>query len=325
MAVFGTPRLGDKVIECSRVGYRYAAEGEAVLSEVDLVLGPRERLGLVGDNGSGKSTLLDLLDGRRQPTSGLIDVGPTVVTGYYDQQGVELDPDARVGQLVAGPTRAPGAPEDVALMERFWFAGALQFARTRTLSGGERRRLQLLLVLAGRPNVLLLDEPTNDLDLDTLRLLEDFLEDWPGALVVVSHDRTFLQRTTERLVALEGTTTSPVPGGLDAWLARAEVAAVTPSAPTGLPRASAVGRAAARPASSRARRSPSTISRQLREAEKTMTRLGRRRDELSDELGAATDHLELARLGRQLAEAQAELTEAENRWLILGEEADGGP
>ena len=174
-----------------------------ILSGVDLTLSRRERLGIVGANGSGKSTLVDLMAGRRQPTTGRVEVGPTVVTGYYDQQGMELDLGARVQDLVAGPNRAPGSLADVELMKRFWFAGELTFARVGTLSGGERRRLQLLLVIAGRPNVLFLDEPTNDLDLDTLRILEEFLEDWPGALVTVSHDRTFLERTTERLVAVE--------------------------------------------------------------------------------------------------------------------------
>ncbi len=133
---------------------------------------------------------------------------------------------------MAGPSRSPGSLADVALMKRFWFAGELPYARVGTLSGGERRRLQLLLVLAGRPNVLFLDEPTNDLDLDTLRILEDFLEEWPGALVVVSHDRTFLDRTTERLVAVESDgSVRAVPGGVEAWVARVEGGARSPGGP----------------------------------------------------------------------------------------------
>jgi ATP-binding cassette subfamily F protein uup len=315
---FGMPRLGDKVIECAGVGFRYEADTTPVVSEVDLLLGPRERLGLVGANGSGKSTLLDLLAGRRRPTSGRIELGPTVVTGYYDQHGMDLNPDARVRDLVAGPTRAVGAPEDVALMERFWFTGALPFARVGTLSGGERRRLQLLLVLAARPNVLLLDEPTNDLDLDTLRILEDFLEDWPGALVVVSHDRTFLGRTTEHLMALEGGHLAEVAGGLDAWMARAgESPAVRPSTAS---KAEATRVASVAPQRSR---SASTIGRQLREAEKEMARLARQRDDLGEALVAAgDDHLELARLGRELEVVQRDLGKSEDRWLALAEEKD---
>ena len=196
------PRLGDKVIECRGVGFHYD-DGPPVFSGVDLSIGRRERLGVVGANGTGKSTLLDLLAGRLTPTSGRVEVGPTVVVGYYDQLGTTLDLQARVRDLVAGPQGTPGSLENVNLMRRFLFADDLPFARAGELSGGERRRLQLLLVVSRRPNVLFLDEPTNDLDLDTLRVLEDFLEDWPGALVVVSHDRTFLERTTERLVAVE--------------------------------------------------------------------------------------------------------------------------
>ena len=121
-----------------------------MLSGVDLALGRRDRLGVVGANGTGKSTLLDLLAGRRQPTTGTVEVGPTVVVGYYDQTGIALDRAARVQDLVAGPHRSPGSLADVALMKRFWFAGELAYARVGILSGGELRRLQLLLVLAGR-------------------------------------------------------------------------------------------------------------------------------------------------------------------------------
>ena len=156
----------------------------------------------MGVNGSGKSTLLDLLAGRRRPRSGVVRVGSTVRVGYYDQRGVDLPPDARVRELVAGPTRQPDWT-DAALLERLWFGTDAQWAPVRLLSGGERRRLQLALVLRQGPNVLLLDEPTNDLDLDTLRALEDLLDAWPGTLVVVSHDRAFLERTVEDVVVLD--------------------------------------------------------------------------------------------------------------------------
>jgi ATP-binding cassette subfamily F protein uup len=172
---FDTPRLGTKVIEAHAVSFGYHAGGELVLVDVSLSLAPRERLGVVGLNGSGKSTLLEILAGRRSPSAGRVEQGPTVRVGYFTQHGPELDLASRVRNLVAGPSRAPGDPVDQRLMERFWFTGELPWATVGTLSGGERRRLQLLMVLAGRPNVLLLDEPTNDLDLDTLRALEDFL------------------------------------------------------------------------------------------------------------------------------------------------------
>ena len=321
-----TPRLGDKVVACRGVGFRFGS-GPPVLSGVDLVLDRRERLGIVGANGTGKSTLVDLLAGRHRPTSGAVETGPTVVVGYYDQQGAELDLSARVQDLVAGPSRSPGSLADVALMKRFWFAGELPYARVGTLSGGERRRLQLLLVLAGRPNVLFLDEPTNDLDLDTLRVLEDFLEEWPGALVVVSHDRTFLDRTTERLVAVESDgSVGAVAGGVAAWVARLEGTGTrrTATAPAATPPAATPPAA---PPQSRAPRSgygdgAAPLGRLLREAEKEMARRQRRRDAVTRSLTEAGDRLEMARLGAELTAAQRALDEAEERWLTLAEEVE---
>ncbi len=316
-----TPRLGDKVIGCAGVGFHFDG-GPAVLAGVDLVIGRRERLGIVGANGTGKSTLVDLLAGRRRPTTGTIEVGPTVVVGYYDQQGAELDPRARVQELVAGPHRAPGSLADVELMKRFWFAGELAFTPVGTLSGGERRRLQLLLVIAGRPNVLFLDEPTNDLDLDTLRMLEDYLEGWPGALVVVSHDRTFLERTTERLVTTgPGGAVAAVPGGVQAWVAEVERggrspggAASPPLMPGPSTRGAAPGHRAGLP----------PVGRLLRETERQMARLLRQRERITGELTGSVDHRHLTRLGGELAATQSELDEVEERWLALAEDAESG-
>jgi ATP-binding cassette subfamily F protein uup len=315
-----TPRLGDKVIECTGLGFHYG-DGPPVLVDVDLTLSRRERLAIVGANGSGKSTLVDLMAGRLRPTSGTVEVGPTVVTAYYDQQGMALDPEARVQDLVAGPHRAPGSLADVELMKRFWFSGELTFARAGTLSGGERRRLQLLLVIAQRPNVLFLDEPTNDLDLDTLRILEDFLEDWPGALVTVSHDRTFLDRTTERLVAVEqGGSVGEVPGGVTGWVDRME------RVPLRLPRvlpSTAAGPAPA-PAPPPSGRTGKTVplGRRLREAEKEMTRLQQQRDRINEALTATADHREMTLLGAELGAAQTALDQAEDTWLSLVEESE---
>ncbi|MCU1353691.1 MAG: putative transporter ATP-binding protein, partial [Acidimicrobiales bacterium] len=221
-----TPRLGDQVVELHGVGHQWDG-GPWLFQGVDLALDPRERLGVVGPNGAGKSTLLDIVAGRRSPTAGRVVTGTTVRLGFWDQTGADLDPTVRVRDAVAGPSR--GADwSDAALLERFWFDGDAQWAPIGTLSGGERRRLQLLLVLAQRPNVLLLDEPTNDLDLDTLRSLEDFLEDWPGALIVVSHDRAFLERTVADVVVIDDHhDVDRVPGGYAAW-ERARRAARSP-------------------------------------------------------------------------------------------------
>ena len=211
----GTPRLGDKVVELHGVGHGW--DREDLFTGLDLALDNRERLGIVGVNGSGKSTLLDIMAGRIQPRRGTVVTGPTVQLGYYDQLGATLDPAKRVRETVVGPHRQADW-RDARLLERFWFDADAQFAPVSLLSGGERRRLQLLMVLAAAPNVLLLDEPTNDLDVDTLRVLEDFLDDWPGALVVVSHDRAFLERTVTDVIVLDGAgSAGRRPGGYAAW------------------------------------------------------------------------------------------------------------
>jgi ATP-binding cassette subfamily F protein uup len=315
-----TPRLGDQVIECSDVGFRYG-QGPMILTGVNLVLGRRERLGVVGVNGSGKSTLLDLMAGRLVPTMGTVAVGPTVVAGYYDQQGAELDLGARVQDLVAGPHRRPGSPPDAELMKRFLFSGELPFASVGSLSGGERRRLQLLLVLAGRPNVLFLDEPTNDLDLDTLRVLEDFLEGWPGALVVVSHDRSFLDRTVDRIVAVDtGGTVREIPGGVDGWLVQVQGVETHRKV-----RPSSAPASTTNPKTDRSRRDVASAplrGRLLREAEKNLTRLERQREKLLAQLTVTVEHTELTRLGGDLAAVQDELDQAEETWLALAEAAE---
>jgi ATP-binding cassette subfamily F protein uup len=318
------PRLGDKVIDCTGVAFRYRTDGPYVVSGVDLSIGRRERLGIMGANGTGKSTLLDLMAGRLQPTAGSVVTGPTVVVGYYDQLGAALDLTARVRDLVAGPHRSAGGLDDVNLMRRFLFGGDLPFARAGELSGGERRRLQLLLVIAARPNVLFLDEPTNDLDLDTLRVLEDFLDEWPGALVVVSHDRAFLERTTDRLVAISpGGGVAEVPGGVDGWVSgatpgslAATPAAVVPPTPPVRARPKTTGRPPrAAPGPPSAGGAPA--GRLLREAEKTMERLQRERDRAEEALAQAADYVEIARLANELAAASEALEKAEEHWLAL--------
>ena len=183
--------------------------------------------------------------------------------------------------------------------------------------------MQLLLVIAGRPNVLFFDEPTNDLDLETLRILEDFLEDWPGAVVTVSHDRTFLDRTTERLVAVGADgTVSAVSGGVAGWMAQVE--AGTPRRSVSLPSTTPAAPPPARTTVVPAGGSTAPFGRLLREAEKDMVRLQRQRDRVTEALTAATDHQEMSRLGRELSDAQGALDEAEEKWLSLAEKANRG-
>jgi ATP-binding cassette subfamily F protein uup len=266
---------------------------------------------VVGPNGSGKSTLLRLVAGELQPDVGIVRRGSTVVAGFADQHAASLDPDAIVRELVAGPLRRPDH-EDRALLERFWFDTTAQFSPVRLLSGGERRRLQLVMVLATKPNLLVLDEPTNDLDLDTLRALEEFVDGWPGALVVASHDRAFLDRTVDHVLAIgPDARVERVPGGVAGWLAARSASGSPARSPARTP--------ARTPERERAP-SASTVGRRLRETEQAIARAQRARDRLVDELGAATEHAALARLGVDLAAAQAALDELEERWLEL---ADG--
>ena len=305
---FGARRLGDTVIDLAGVGHRF--DDDWLFRGVDLSLDPRERLGIIGPNGAGKSTLLDIVAGRLAPIEGTVTTGVTVTLGVYDQRGRELDPAMTVEKAVAGPLRHPDW-EDSRFLERFWFDADAQRAPIGLLSGGERRRLQLVLTLRQKPNVLLLDEPTNDLDLDTLRVLEDVLEDWPGAVVVVSHDRAFLERTvTDVLVIDEHHPGRRVPGGFGGWEAARRARAK--SAP-------AVAKKAA-PTRAPTGPSPSTLGRQVRDVEKEIAALERQRDRLVGELEAAGNDVDaLTRVGNQLAALEAELGAAEQRWLDLAE------
>lgn len=298
-------RLGNQVFELQNVSVAFDG-ATPILRDVNLLIGPGDRLAIVGANGAGKSTLLDLLAGVRDATSGRLVTGPTVVVGYYDQHASDLDPNATVREVVAGPYRPPGSPEDLALMQRFWFTGSLPFTAVRELSGGERRRLQLLAVLAQGPNVLLLDEPTNDLDLETLRVLEEFLDDWAGTLIVVSHDRAFLEQMTDTVLHITPSgSIAEVPGGLDAWV---QGLRTTPS------RRQQPQRAVDHPPTS----GPAIpLGRQLRDAEKEMTRLQRQCDKLSELLLTVTDHQEAATLGAELRALREDLHAAEEAWLLL--------
>ncbi len=359
----GTPRLGDKVIELRGVSHAFAP-APPLFTDVELLLDNRERLGIVGQNGTGKSTLLDIMAGVITPTSGIVEVGTTAKVGYYDQRGRELDPAQRVRDAVTG---GKGEVDwtDSALMEAFWFDGDAQWAPIGLLSGGERRRLQLLLTLAERPNVLLLDEPTNDLDLDTLRQLEDFLEDWPGALVVVSHDRAFLERTVTDVVILDGAgTAARRPGGYAAYEEqRRRLSGGRKVSATGGGVASGVSSSASANPASRNRaagkvptdgadsgradnsakgstqtargtgsdegggspRSSSTIRFQLKAVDKELRSAQKRHSKLQEELASVAlggDHQRMTELGAELAGIEADLADAEERWLELAAEAE---
>jgi ATP-binding cassette subfamily F protein uup len=296
-----------------------------VLNAFDHELEPGDRLGIVGPNGAGKSTLLDLISGRLKPTHGHLDIGSTVKIGYYDQLGRELNVNQRVREAVAGDKGQPSI-EDNQLMRQFWFDGDTQHAPISTLSGGERRRLQLLLTLIEQPNVLLLDEPTNDLDLDTLRALEDYLDEWPGIVVVVSHDRVFLDRTVVDVLALDGVGgAAVVRGGVAGWLKQRK------SAPTEQMSGAQRGKLISTPdvaaaelkQKSKSTKSPSTLRRLLAQSETTLAKATAELEKLTAQMSAAgSDHVKLTKISEELAKAQAKVNSAEETWLALAAEAN---
>ena len=203
-----TSRIGKKILELTNITKAY--DGRALLADFSYLLKPGERIGIIGPNGAGKPTLLEIITGRVAPDNGTVDIGQTARLGYYDQESRHLDESMRVIDYIR-ETAEHIATADGALitagqmLEKFLFTGAQQYALVGNLSGGERRRLYLLRILMSAPNVLLLDEPTNDLDIPTLVTLENYLDSFPGCLIVVSHDRYFLDRTVDNIFRVNGT------------------------------------------------------------------------------------------------------------------------
>ena len=218
-------RLGKKVIDMVDVSFSYNKSSRDVLDDVTWRVAPGERTGILGPNGAGKSTLLGLLTGRLAPTSGRVTQGQTVRIGMLDQTyaGLEEVQDDLVREVVGrlknvfqvdGRELSPGQ-----LLERLGFLSSHLNTRVSQLSGGQKRRLQILLVLCSEPNVLILDEPTNDVDTEMLQALEDLLDSWPGTVIVVSHDRYFVERVTDQQYAVLDSGLRHLPGGIDEYLA----------------------------------------------------------------------------------------------------------
>ncbi|MGG3889469.1 ABC-F family ATP-binding cassette domain-containing protein [Metabacillus fastidiosus] len=203
----GSARLGKKVIEIENISKSYS--GTSLIKDFSYLVVPGDRLGIIGPNGTGKSTLLNMIAGRIQPDAGSIEVGPTVKIGFYTQEHEDMDEDLRVVEYIKEVAEiVHTADGDVItaeqMLERFLFPRSMQWTYIRKLSGGERRRLYLLKVLMQEPNVLFLDEPTNDLDTETLGVLEDYLDQFPGVVITVSHDRYFLDRVIDHLIVFSG-------------------------------------------------------------------------------------------------------------------------
>lgn len=317
-------RLGKKVLQATNLSKRY--EGEPLFQGLDLELQPGDRIGIIGPNGAGKSTLLDVLAGKTPPDTGAVEWGETVRLGYYDQRSEGLRDDMRVIDFIEASAPLIRAKDGTLvsawqMLEWFLFTRPEQQSWISSLSGGERRRLYLLYTLIHQPNVLFLDEPTNDLDLQTLTVLEEFLDHFTGCLVVVSHDRYFLDRTVDHLLSFEaGTVGARYPTPYEVYRRlrdEARRATPAPSAPARPP-------AEAKPAAPRPRKLSWKEQRELESLEQRITDLGEKKQALEADINAAgDDYVRLQALVAELERLQAELVAAETRWLELSEVAEG--
>jgi ATP-binding cassette subfamily F protein uup len=319
LAKLATARLGKDVIDLLDVSVSF--DGRPVLRDIEWRIGPGERTGIVGANGAGKSTLLGLITGAIQPDSGRVKRGKTVRLGMLDQRGVELEPIASeriadvIGRLRSGYEVDGRDVTPAQLLERLGFDGAQLSARVNELSGGQRRRLQLMLTVLAEPNVLLLDEPTNDVDTDMLAATEDLLDSWPGTLIVVSHDRYLLERVTDQQYAILDGRLRHLPGGVDEYLRLAAQASAQRAAP-----------AATKPPVSQ-----KLSGADLRAAQKEVAAIDRRLARLAEQIDVKhreladhdqSDHIGITGLTEQLRVLEGHVADLETRWMEVSEVLD---
>ncbi len=315
LAKLATARLGKDVVDIENVSVSYGEN--AVLTDVTWRIGPGDRLAVLGANGAGKSTLLGLVSGAVLPTRGRVKRGKTVRVGTLDQRFADLEviADDRVRDVLArtrttflidGRDLTPAQ-----LLERLGFSRDHLSSRVAELSGGQKRRLQLLLVLLDEPNVLILDEPTNDVDTDMLTAMEDLLDSWPGTLLVVSHDRYLVERITDMQYAILGGGLRHLPGGVDEYLRLR--ALQTRAVPVVEPRDTTPSSAAEQRAMAKA----------LQATERKLARLGERVEAMHVRMAGhdPADYLGLGRLHDELRDLEAEVAELEDAWLELSEQA----
>ena len=309
-----TSRLGRQVYELESVSLKH---GDRVLFDtVNWHVGPGDRIGIVGANGAGKTTLLRVLTGEVAPDTGRVIRGSTVRPAYLSQELHELPGSLRVLEAVEEVARrvtlGDRALSASQLAEVFGFSGSRLWTVVADLSGGERRRLQLLRLLATEPNVLLLDEPTNDLDIETLAALEDLLDTWPGTIVVASHDRYLIERVCDTVFAMYGDgRLRDLPGGIEEYVAAvspaAAVPARTPGAKRGEPTGAAVDLRAAK--------------KDLARLERQLEKLDQRATALHEQLAThATDYEKVGTLDAELRTLEAERSAIEEAWLVLAEQ-----
>lgn len=310
-------RLGKKTLEARHIAKAYG--DRKLIEDFSYIVLPRDRIGIVGKNGSGKSTLVKLLCGLVPPDSGEVIRGETVKIGYFSQESEELDPKQRVIDVIRDIAEDIHTKQGIItasqMLERFLFPGELQYRRVENLSGGERRRLLLLCVLMGSPNLLFLDEPTNDLDIQTLQVLEEYLENFAGAVIAVSHDRYFLDRVTEKGFALMGDGhVQPFLGGYSAYLEARRQA-----------EAQSQGSRPAKPATPREKtktkfsyheqREYDTIEQEIETLELTL-------DEIKTQMAqAGSDYVALQRLTEEQQTLETKIEQKMDRWAELEEMA----
>jgi ABC transport system ATP-binding/permease protein len=311
---FATTRLGKDVFDLHRVRLELGDPPRVILDRVDWSIGPGARIGLVGVNGTGKTSVLRLLDGQLRSAAGTIKRGTTLKIGYLSQALAELDGTDRVLDVVENRCRVTelaGGREVSAdtLLKDFGFTGDKLTARVADLSGGERRRLRFLRLLLDEPNVLLLDEPTNDLDIDTLTVIEDYLDGWPGTLIVVTHDRYFLERVTDVTYALTGGGRCDLlPGGVEQYLA--DRAAAEPEPARQDPRRT-------ESASARERRTGKEMARIEGQLAKLDGQIAALHESMAE---AAGDHVRLGELNAELNQLLARKESLEEAWLAAADD-----
>jgi len=316
-------RLGSKILECHNVGFWFAPE-HWLVRHFQYKFSNGERVGIIGPNGSGKSTFISLLTGRLQPKEGKIVHGDTLAIGHMHQEGLDIRSDKRIIDIVRDvadyiPLKGGGKLTAEQLLERFLFPRPQQQVYYSQISGGERRRLYLLTLLMGNPNMLILDEPTNDLDIITLNVLEEFLMDYPGVVILASHDRYMLDKLADHLFVFEGGgAIKDFPGGYSAYMAWKDSQKV--EAAPGPKSAEAI----VRPANAAEREE---VRKALRRIEKTLSQLEEDKTRLESNFLQENPALEdLQRWDKELREVRNRLEETEEKWLELSEqlEAFGG-
>ena len=338
LAKLATARLGKDVVDLLDVGVSFPGpDGPVtVLRDVEWRIAPGERTGILGANGAGKSTLLGLIAGTVTPSSGRVKRGKTVQLGVLDQQsGVLAEVEDDMVREVVGRLRTDYSVDGkdltpTQLLERLGFDRAQLSTRVRELSGGQRRRLQLMLTLLAEPNVLILDEPTNDVDTDMLTATEDLLDSWPGTLIVVSHDRYLLERVTDQQYAVLDGHLRHLPGGIDEYLALAAARGPSTGSPSGGPAGSPASAASGTATSAGSAPKHAGLSgAALRAAEKEIAAIDRSLVKLADRIAAKhqeladhdqSDHVGLGRLTGELRALEDEVADAETRWLELSEQ-----